>query len=79
MLPLSIGPTNSALMIKKISGKDDQKKLLANMGFVPGEVIKLISQNDGNVIVGIKDGRVAIAEKMARRIMVEEVKHANLR
>lgn len=73
MLPLSMAPTNKDLIIVKINGRDEQKKLLANMGFVPDEHIKLISQNDGNVIVSIKSGRVAIAEKMARRIMITEV------
>lgn len=74
MLPLSMAPTNKELIIVKINGRDEQKKLLANMGFVPDEPIKLISQYDGNVIVSIKNGRVAIAEKMARRIMITEVK-----
>lgn len=73
MLPLSIAPINKKLITVKINGRDEQKKLLANMGFVPDEPIKLVSQNDGNVIVSIKNGRVAIAEKMARRIMITEV------
>ncbi len=73
MLPLSMAPGNTDLVIVKINGRDEQKKLLANMGFVPEEKIKLISQSDGNVIVSIKNGRVAIAEKMARRIMITEV------
>ncbi len=73
MMMLSMAPQGKALKIVLIKGQDAQKQLLANMGFVPGESISMVSALEGNVIVGIKEGRVALAEKLARRIMVEEV------
>ena len=74
MMPLSMAPENMNLIIMKVNGRDEHKKKLETMGFVCEEPIKLISQSGGNVIVGIKDGRIALAEGMARRIMVKEAK-----
>ena len=56
--------------IKKINGKDDTKQFLKNLGFVEGSEITIISQMQGNVIVKIKDTRIAISKSMASRIMV---------
>lgn len=70
MMPLSMvkaGETNS---IKKITGKDETRKFLANLGFVEGADVTVISELAGNMILNIKDTRVALDKGMANRIMV---------
>ncbi|MCI5502185.1 MAG: ferrous iron transport protein A [Lachnospiraceae bacterium] len=70
MMPLtmmSIGQTN---IIKKIGGKEETKRFLENLGFVAGGAVTVVSDNGGNLIVNIKDSRVAIGKDMANKIMV---------
>ena len=55
---------------KKIGGNPEVKKHLENLGFVVGGTVKVISTLGGNVIVNVKEARVAISEEMARKIMV---------
>ncbi len=70
MMPLIMAETGVAQSIKKINGKDDTKRFLENLGFVVGSEVTIISQIEGNVIVKIKEARVAISKSMASRIMV---------
>jgi ferrous iron transport protein A len=56
--------------IKKVGGKEEIRQFLANLGFVPGSHVKIISEISGNVIVSIKESRVAISREMASKIMV---------
>ena len=63
----SIGETNT---IRKVGGNEDTKRFLENLGFVAGAEITVVSAIGGNVIVNIKDSRVAINQDMARHIMV---------
>ena len=56
--------------IKKIGGNPEVKKHLKNLGFVVGGTVTVISTLGGNVIVNVKEARVAISEEMARKIMV---------
>ena len=63
----SIGETNT---IRKVGGNEETKRFLENLGFVAGAEIKVVSAIGGNVIVNIKDSRVAINQDMARHIMV---------
>jgi ferrous iron transport protein A len=51
-------------------GKSDIKCFLGNLGFTPGEQVKVITEMDGNMIVEIKNCRVALSKEMARNIMV---------
>lgn len=70
MMPLSmvkIGETNS---IKKINGKDEVRRHLENLGFVAGEPVTVISTLAGNMILQVKDSRVALDKTMANRILV---------
>ena len=64
---MGIGETNT---IKKIGGREDTRKFLANLGFVAGGIITIISKTEGNLIVTIKDTRVAIDKDMANKIMI---------
>ena len=63
----SIGETNT---IRKLGGNEETKRFLENLGFVAGAEITVVSAIGGNVIVNIKDSRVAINQDMARHIMV---------
>ena len=64
---LNIGETGK---IKRIGGNEETRRFLNNLGFVVGAEISVVSAIGGNVIVNIKDSRVAINEDMAKRIMV---------
>lgn len=70
MIPLVLANTNEENIIKKIGGKPEVKKHLENLGFVVGGNIRVISTLGGNVIVNVKDARIAVSEEMARKIMV---------
>lgn len=56
--------------IKKIGGKQETKKFLETLGFVIGGTITVVSEINGNMIVNVKDSRVAIGKDMANKIMV---------
>jgi ferrous iron transport protein A len=58
--------------VKKITGKDEVRQHLGELGFVPDEEVSVVSDNGGNLIVAIKSGRVALDKSMANRIFVEE-------
>lgn len=64
---VQIGETN---IIKKITGKDDVRQHLAELGFVVGAKITVISKINGNVIAAIKESRVAIGDSLAARVIV---------
>ena len=71
MMPLTMAPVGQASKIQRVGGNDETKRFLANLGFVVGSEVTVISAIGGNVIVNIKDSRVAINQDMARHIMVE--------
>lgn len=70
MIPLCVADVGEANIIKKIGGSPEVKKHLENLGFVVGGNVTIISRLGENVIVNVKEARVAISEEMARRIMV---------
>ena len=70
MMPLSLATVGEPNTIKKIGGSPEVKKHLENLGFVVGGGVTVISTLVGNVIVNVKEARVAISEEMARKIMV---------
>lgn len=70
MMPLVLTNVGETNMIKKVGGSPDVKKHLEDLGFVAGSDVCIISMLGGNVIVNVKDTRVAISEEMARKIMV---------
>ena len=57
-------------MIKKIGGNPETKKFLEGLGFVVGGSVKIVNELGGNVIVNVKEARVAVSKEMAQRIMV---------
>lgn len=71
MMPLSMISSGESGVINRISGRDDTKRFLNNLGFVEGGSIRVISKVEGNIIVSIMDSRIAIGKNMANKIMVE--------
>ena len=70
MLPLSLASIGEANTIKRIGGSPEVKKHLENLGFVVGGNVTVITTMGGNVIVNVKEVRVAISREMAQKIMV---------
>ncbi|HPF86967.1 MAG TPA: FeoA family protein [Candidatus Limiplasma sp.] len=70
MVPLSMVSVGDVNVIKKITGRDDVRKHLANLGFVVGEEVIVVNQLGGNLILSIKNSRVALDQTLATRIMV---------
>jgi ferrous iron transport protein A len=62
--------TGEASQIKKVGGKEETRKFLENLGFVAGGLVTVVSETGGNLIVNVKDSRVAIGKDMANKIMV---------
>ena len=70
MMPLSLASGGENNIIKRIGGKPEVKKHLENLGFVVGGNVQVVSTLGGNVIVNVKEARVAISEEMAQKIMI---------
>ena len=70
MMPLILAAVGEENMIRKVGGKPEVRAHLENLGFVPGGNVTVISANGGNLIVNVKDCRVAISREMASKIMV---------
>ena len=70
MIPLTVADTGEAHIIKRIGGNPEVKKHLEDLGFVAGSSVTVISSMGGNLIVNIKEARVAISREMAQKIMV---------
>ncbi len=58
------------ITVKKVGGKEDTRRFLENLGFVVGSYVTVVSELGGNIIVNVKDSRVAIGKDMANKIMV---------
>ena len=70
MMPLTLAPQGEELMIRKVGGNPELKKHLEDMGFVAGGSVTVVSSLGGNLIVNVKETRVAVSREMAGRIMV---------
>ncbi|WP_122642049.1 FeoA family protein [Luxibacter massiliensis] len=70
MMPLSMVREGEPNIIRKIGGKEETKRFLENLGFVTGGTVTVVSVTGGNMIVNVKDSRVAIGKDMANKIMV---------
>ncbi len=70
MMPLCMAGVGDVNTIKKITGRDDVRQHLAEMGFVVGEEIRVVSDLHGNLILSVKDSRVALDKTLAMRIMI---------
>ena len=70
MMPLTLAGIGEVNTIRRIGGNEETRRFLENLGFVAGSEITVLSAIEGNVIVNIKDSRIAINKDMARNIMV---------
>ncbi|MDE6579182.1 MAG: ferrous iron transport protein A [Ruminiclostridium sp.] len=70
MMPLTLADIGEENTIKKIGGNPETKKHLENLGFVVGGSVTVINTLGGNVIVNVKESRVAVSKEMAQKIMV---------
>lgn len=69
-MPLVFAPVGEVNIIKKVSGLPEVKKHLEDLGFVPGGDVTVINTIGGNIIVKVKEARVAISREMAQKIMI---------
>lgn len=70
MMPLTMANAGEENIIKRVGGNPDTRKFLENLGFVAGSAVTVISEISGNVIVSVKDARVAVSKEMAQKIMI---------
>ena len=70
MMPLNLAEPGEEIMIRRIGGSPEIKKHLEDLGFVAGGTVMVVSALNGNIIVKVKEARVAVSEELARRIMV---------
>ena len=69
-MPLTLAQTGTSCVIKKIGGTKLSRKFLESLGFVVGGTVTIVSEVGGNVIVSVKDSRVAVSKEMAIKIMI---------
>ncbi len=70
MMPLSMAKTGESVTIRKITGKDEVRQHLAELGFVVDGTVTVVNEIAGNLILQVKDSRIALDRTMANRIMV---------
>ena len=70
MMPLTMAKVGEPNTIKRIGGREETKKFLENLGFVTGGVVTVVSGISGNMILNVKDSRVALGKDMANKIMI---------
>ena len=70
MLPLSMAAPGEAQAISKITGRDEVRRHLAELGLVVGEEVTVMNTLGGNLILQVKDSRIALDKEMACRIMI---------
>ncbi|MBQ9421730.1 MAG: ferrous iron transport protein A [Lachnospiraceae bacterium] len=70
MMPLSMAGTGDMVTIQMIKGTDEVRQHLAELGFIAGEEISIVNQVSGNLIIQVKDSRIALDRSMANRIYI---------
>ena len=70
MMPLGMANVGDVNIIKQINGRDDVRQHLAELGFVPGAEVSVVSELGGNLILSVKESRIALDKTLAMRIMV---------
>ena len=69
-MPLTFAGTGESYVIQRIGGKPEVRKHLENLGFVAGAEVSVVNTMGGNLIVKVKEARVAISQEMAQKIMI---------
>ena len=70
MLPLNVASPGEENVIRKVGGSPEVKKHLEDLGFVAGSTVTVVTTLGGNVIVNVKESRIAISREMAQKIMI---------
>ena len=70
MMPIIYAQPGEEHIIKRVGGNAEVKRHLENLGFIPGESVQVITSLNGNIIVRVKESRIAINDEMARKIMI---------
>ena len=69
-MPLTMANPGDRYTIRKVGGKEETRRFLENLGFVVGGNVTVVSEIDGNLIVNVKDSRVAVGKDMAAKILI---------
>lgn len=69
-MPLTMSKAGETVTIQKITGKDEVRQHLAELGFVVGETVTIVSEISGNLIIQVKEARIALDKTLAMRIIV---------
>ena len=70
MMPLTLANVGEESIVRKVSGNPEVRKHLEDLGFVAGGAVTVVSSLGGNIIVKVKESRIAIGEELARKIMI---------
>ena len=70
MMPLTMAKVGEKNTIKKVGGKEENRKFLENLGFVAGGIVTVVSEIGGNMILNVRDSRIAVGRDMAKKIMI---------
>ncbi len=70
MMPLTLAAVGESNIVRRVGGLPEVKKHLEDLGFVPGSTVTVINTIGGNVIVRVKEARIAISKEMAQKIMI---------
>ena len=69
-MPLTLAKPGQEVHVERVMGNDKTRQFLANLGFITGTPISVVSKIDGSLIVHVKDARVAISKEMAKKIII---------
>ena len=69
-MPLAMAAAGDEVYIKRVGGREETRRFLENLGFVPGTMVKVVSKTGENLIVSVKDARIAVSSELARRIII---------
>ena len=69
-MPLSMAKMGHTVLVQRVSGKDETRRFLEKLGFVSGSTVTVVNEINGDLIVSVKDARVAISKPMASKIFV---------
>ncbi|MCI9467798.1 MAG: ferrous iron transport protein A [Oscillospiraceae bacterium] len=69
-MPLAMAAAGDEVYIKRVGGREETRRFLENLGFVPGTMVKVVSKTGENLIVSVKDARIAVSSELAKRIII---------
>lgn len=70
-MPLTLAKTGEEVIVQRVGGKEDTRLYLESMGFVPGTKVTVVSEIQGNLIIMVRETRIALGKDLANKIMVK--------